>query len=859
MGNSQKKTDSMILKNKNGHTVKTPSNGFFIKFVFIKYAFFLLIAVLIAGGAVELSRNVQMKGYNGLFDFISTISSNYWNGKDAHPENISIEIKVKDINKLEKNRAQALERGVIINDIDGDYVSATLEYQQKKIKIKLRLKGHMTDHLQDNKWSFRIKVQDKDSFIGMKRFSIQHPGTRGYIYEWIYHELMKREGIIALRYKFMNVTVNGKDWGIYAIEENFDKELIAHNNRKNGPILRFNPDLYWVNRYNEMKHFQPLAEYASYYSSNPEAYREEDVLKDSIQRNYYLKALALLEGFRCKRLTAAQVFDIPRMARFHAIIDLVGGQHSIDWSDLKYYYNPVTGQLEPVAYESFTTFPFESIAGNYKYTVLDSGQNYKDLHTALFSDPAFFRTYIKELERIADPTYLDTFFKDAKAGLKDNLAILYKEFPYKKFEPANYYANQLMIKKILDAPKSFHAYLKDLSAEHVCLELGSIESLPIEIKSVKINNYELYPAEPIILPAKQYNTYTTYKEYYFQVPAPGFSFFKMPPTFNGVVNYSLLGSTVIKQEQVFSYPYPSDEFISDELKNKKSTVADFPYLIMDEQQKTMRFKPGAHKITSDLIIPSGYKVIADEYVSLDLLKGAKIISYSALLFSGTEEQSLTIQSSDYTGQGIELINAPASVFNYVFFKNIPEVKDKQWERKGYITCYESGIELNACRFYNSEALNAVHIIRSDFSMKECLFKDMKVTAVNIDLSKGTMSNCVVENCRKGIQTTMSKMDLRSIYVKDASVSALCFKEGSQVTGRNIQLKKSVTGLFAEGVVDVNLSTVILTGIDNGIIANAKSGGVPLVNLSDLKSEQVKKVYTIEGKATVTVDGKTIDN
>jgi hypothetical protein len=847
----------MILKNKNGHSGKTSSKGFFIKLVFIKYGFLLLLAALLAGGAYLGSKNIRTKGYNGLFDFITTISSNYLNGNRVNPENISIEIKEKDIKKLEKNRAQALERGVIINDIDGDYVPATLEYKNKKIKIKLRLKGHMTDHLQNDKWSFRIKVQKNDSFIGMKRFSIQHPGTRGYIYEWIYHELMKREDIIALRYKFMNVTVNGKDWGIYAIEENFDKELITNNNRKNGPILRFNPDLYWVNRYNEMKHFQPLAEYASYYSSNPEAYREEDVLKDSTQRNYYLNALALLEGFRCKKLSAAQVFDIPRMARFHAIIDLVGGQHSIDWSDLKYYYNPVTGQLEPVAYESFTTFPFESIAGNYKYTVLDSNQNYKDLHTALFSDPVFFRAYIKELERITYPAYLNTFFKDADAELEKNLAILYKEFPYKKFESTDYYANQRMIKKILDAPKSFHAYLKNISKDRICLQIGSIESLPIEIKSIKIGNNELPAVDPIILPAKQYNECVAYKEYYFKMPE--WNYYKSPSAANMVVTYSLLGSSMIKQEQVFSFPYPSTEWVSDELKNRKSTVADFPFLIRDENQKTIRFKPGAHKIESDLVIPTGYKVIADEQVSLDLLKGAKIISYAALLFSGTEDESLTIQSSDFTGQGIELINAPGSVFKYVLFKNIPEVQDRQWERKGYITCYESTVEFDFCRFYDCKAKNAVNIIRSDFSMNECLFQNMKTDALNIDLSKGTISNCVFENCEKAIQATISEMKLQSIYVNGATVSALCFKEGSQATGRNIQIKRSATGLFAEGFADVNLSTVTLTSVDNGLIANTKAEGAPVVNLSELRLEQVKKPYAIEDKANVVVEGKIINN
>ena len=49
--------------------------------------------------------------------------------------------------EIEKNRKQALERGVIINDLDGDYVPATINYNGSEIKVKLRLKGHMTDHL----------------------------------------------------------------------------------------------------------------------------------------------------------------------------------------------------------------------------------------------------------------------------------------------------------------------------------------------------------------------------------------------------------------------------------------------------------------------------------------------------------------------------------------------------------------------------------------------------------------------------------------------------------------------------------------------------------------------------------------
>ena len=67
----------------------------------------------------------------------------------------------------------------------------------------------------------------------MKIFSIQHPRTRNYIYEWIFHQALKREGILSLRYKFINVTLNGQDLGVYALEEHFDKRLIEYNKYEN--------------------------------------------------------------------------------------------------------------------------------------------------------------------------------------------------------------------------------------------------------------------------------------------------------------------------------------------------------------------------------------------------------------------------------------------------------------------------------------------------------------------------------------------------------------------------------------------------------------------------------------------------
>ncbi len=819
--------------------------------------FFVLIFIVTC---TILSSKVKTKGYSGLWDFVSTVSSNYWKGTKANPESISIEIDDKEYKHLEKNRNAALERGVIINELDGDYVPATLEYQNKKIKIKLRLKGHMTDHLQDNKWSFRIKIKGNDSFMGMKRFSIQHPGTRGYVYEWIYHELMKREDIIALRYKFINVTVNGRDWGIYAVEENFENELIENNNRKKGPILRFNPDLYWVNRYSMMQKSSSADEFASYYSANPEAYAEDKVLKDSTQKMYYLKAIALIEGLRNKKLTVPQVFDVDRLAKFHAIIDLVGGDHSVDWSDIKYYYNPVSAKLEPVAYESFTDFTTRDIAGAYKYVQLDSNDNFEDWHKTLFSNPEFFRAYIKQLEKISEASYLDSFFDESNIELQKNLAIIYKEFPYKKFDKQGYYRNQKMIKKILSAAKSFHAYFNSVSNNEIHIQLGAIESLPVEIKSLSIgDNKSVLPIKPIVLAAKQRKEFVNFSDYIFVLPS-GIRWNDSLIS-NLSVRYSVLGSQLEKETKVFPFPHTDTEFISNDLKNKQATIASFSFLEVDEIKKTIYIKPGAQTISSDLIVPKGYRFLANLGVSLDIKNGAKIISYSPLIFEGTEEKPLVIESSDSTSQGIEVVcSTNRSTFKYVVFKNLPKINDTQWNRTGALTFYESAVEFTNCSFYNCKAEDVVNLIRSKFLFKECFFENTHDDALDADFSEGNVSNCAFENCSENaLDLDMCKITVKSIAINGAGNKALNIKAGTQLKGSDVKIKNANIAVSAEDLSEINLNNVDISDSKIGIVAykNKPGAGHPKVVITGLVMKHVDKNYLREKKSTIVVNGNDV--
>ena len=85
--------------------------------------------------------------------------------------------------------------------------------------------------------SYRIDLKREGRIFNVKKFSLMKPRARNYIHEWIFHELVGEGGLIKLKYKFVNLEINGKDEGLYVFEEGFGKILLERNKRRNGPIF----------------------------------------------------------------------------------------------------------------------------------------------------------------------------------------------------------------------------------------------------------------------------------------------------------------------------------------------------------------------------------------------------------------------------------------------------------------------------------------------------------------------------------------------------------------------------------------------------------------------------------------------
>ncbi|HRE96017.1 MAG TPA: CotH kinase family protein [Flavobacteriales bacterium] len=820
-----------------------------------KRIFYSLLAgfALLVAGAFFANRWVKTKGYSNLWEFITTTSSNYGKSFNATYETLSITLDDDDFAKLEGQRQRALEQGIMTTE-DDRYVNALLDHNGTSIRAELRLKGHMTDHLQDKKWSFRIKTKKGDAFMGMKRFSLQHPGTRNYVHEWIYHRMMEEEGIVALRYFYLRVKVNGDDWGVYALEEHFTQEMVEHNDRLPGPLIRYNPDLYWVYRVNELHDVRIHEEYAQMQSSYFEAYESKSTLKDSAQRQLFINAVDRLEAFRTGKMKTSEVFDIEKLARFHAIVDVVGGHHSLDWSDVKFYFNPETQLIEPVAYESFSVRDIQKLAGSFRFTGEENGYT-NEHHDLLFNDTAFFAAYVRTLDRIATKDWLDNFFARNNDEIESHLAILYGEFAYKKYTTSGYYKNVEKVKALLAAPKYLYAHLEGFTKDSLYVSVAGIDALPAMIHAIIIDSMRVVLPQPVFISCKQNDEPVHYKQFAFVLPS-GSSIGEKSTL---KVEWTLPGRTELLEQEIAEYPAWSESRAEQAYLRRSANISEFSSVLqMDEANKKIYFKQGKLELNKDLIFPSGYSVIVLEGTRIQLNHSSRIISFSPMRWNGTEEMPVIVESTDGTGEGIILqAGGKKSTFSHVLFRGLHRPEEGGFLHKAVVNLYESPSQFSACEF--SEITGAgLSAVRSAVQVNSCRFADIKRDAIRMLFSNFSLTDVVITKVGDdAVSMNNSFAQMRRVKLKKVKGKGIIAEDYSGARIFDLVCKDVKTAVDAFNGSDIVINGAEFRECKTAVKAHSKGQvfGPSSVVVTNAVSEAVEQLSDQDKGSTIQISEK----
>jgi hypothetical protein len=776
----------------------------------------------------------------------------------AKPERLTIDIKHEDFQRLAYSRELALQRRILMTT-DDDFVPAKVRYQDKTYDVKMRLKGDWVDHLLGDKWSFRIVLKGDATIFGMKQFSIHQPKTRNYIYEWIYHQTLRRENILSLRYDFIEVTLNGKDLGVYALEEHFEKRVIEHNRFREGPILKFNEELLWADRAEHYRFgdLSPTGLQAERVG-NIYAFKLGRIMGDAGLYSQFMLANNLLDSFRYKKLPAHKVFDIDKLATFFAIADLLGSTHSAVWHNLRFYYNPITSLLEPIGFDANAGHPTAQVLGSSRDLEGETDPfKFKDI---AFSDMMLFEAYIKALQKVSAPSYLDSLFHDIDAEMEQKLSIIYMGEPHFYFTKKVFYDNQETIRLTLHPAKGLHAYCGAATNDYLALELGNIQVMPIEVLSASFKDAIFFaPKERVILPPLRPAAPVDYRRFDFACPQG----FVWSDTMRASlkINYRVLGAEEKRQDAIFEWPRHTENFLENDFMWQDANARQFAFLAFDDSTRRIFIKPGSWSIDRNLIIPRGYRVICGEGTRLNLSNGALILSYSALEWRGSEEFPIVIESKDSTGQGLAVLNAhAASVFEHVKFDNLSNPEQKGWKLTGAVTFYESPINTVNTQFIGNRCEDGVNVFRSDFHFDKTLFQNTKSDAFDADFSNGKFTNSSFINCgNDGLDVSGSVVELRHVYINGTGDKGVSGGEFSHVQADNIEIHHAEIAVASKDKTELNINNVKIDSCGVGFTAYRKKPefGAASIIAKHVQMGRCKAPFLIENNSSMKLDGKVI--
>lgn len=767
---------------------------------------------------------------------------------------LTINIGNAGLKKLEERRKQAFYQGILFSSPD-DWVKGHLQTSSADLPAKFRFKGDWMDHLQGDKWSFRIKMKAPHAWRRMFTFSVQNPRTRFYLREWEYHQLLDREGLLTTQYDFLRLSLNDQAKGVYAYEEHFEKHLIESRGRREGPIVKFSETGVWEVRKRKLDMEREGLEMEelmhSMEAARAEPFRESSLAEDTLLSEQFEVAQTLMHQYQAGISSASMVFDLDKLAKFYALTDLSRAYHGLVWHNQRFYFNPIINKLEPIGYDGFTE------AGEYPLTAKPflgagvqeaSGDQTSDLLLFPFMDTAFMRRYIQYLDTFSQPSYVEDFLLDLSDAIEPRTRLIQSEYPDYEYSPS-LPAHAKRIQSVLHPVDhgSVRAYTQTTTPTQKTIQLANFHLLPIE--TIAWGRTENNLQQDLDSPLWMNGHDTEHAPHYYTLDVPSAAshlIFRLP------------GLDKQYSSQIQPWPLPAGATPYQQLVQNLSLTPDE---LFELDGNTLTFFPGEHTVQEPILIPKGYQVRFSAGTSLDFVKGAFFLSHSPVFMNGTEEAPIRIHSSDQSGQGFTLIEAKErSLMKWVMFEHLTNLNQKGWRLTGAVSIYESPIRISHCSFSNAHCEDALNLIRSPFDLQHSHIAMAQSDGLDVDFSKGKIDYLFVRQTgNDGVDFSGSDIVLSNSHIQETGDKGISVGEQAYVTIESASIEQALRGIVAKDLSRVRIKEIDLKACETGFAAYQKKpeyGGAH-IQVDHYETEDVQHLHLVEKGSVLRLNGKAV--
>lgn len=745
---------------------------------------------------------------------------------------LRIKLSNDNFNKVKSKRTSALEQGLLFSSKD-DLVDGNVRIDDKSYSAKLRLKGDLLDHLNGDKWSFRVQLKKGEEWKGMKNFSIHNSMARAHISEWVMHRLFKDEGIMTPAYDFIKVELNEKELGTYAYEQHFDNQLLKYNDRLIGPILKHNDDSYWEN---VQKYLDPFPWIDASYI---ELFNKENS-KDENFKMLFNRGRSMLNDFIHERKTPGEVFDLDKLTTYYALLDLSHSLHSQIFTNIRFYLDPITGKLEPIGFDCFGSkidnvapgwnAVGEGVNERYANQPENNIENIYQFH--LLKDPEYFEMYMEKIYHYTSPEYLIEKQKEYGKEINSREVFIRSDESYRDYEflwDQLFNKARFTRKKLAPKVNMSLRVFKSPKGKQV-VDLLSYHPFPLEIIGLGDKNGIVDSlSSPMLL--EPYNEYIAVKPY--EV--------KSNNDVKSVI-FRALGNDEVFATPVINNLLPVSNI--DVVKSDIAALGNLPYI--NVVGKIITIPSGRSVIAQPLIIPKGYILNISAGAEL-VFNGGSLLSYGTVKAIGSSQQKIIFKSDGRPGSGILLSDVPdESIFTNCVFSRLGNYQYRNVFTNGAINIYKSKSNFASSIFSGTTSREGLSIVHSEVVLDDCKYIKAKGDAINATYSALKTNNIEISDVGgDAIKMTGGSFTGDGIHIFQTFTRALRCTDKVFGMIKNVNISDSETAVSISQNSELTISNCSLNSIVNGFIIKGKEEKKSKLVISNYKSEDVKNEYKVD--------------
>lgn len=809
------------------------------------------------------------------FDDIQIVHRNTKDYPEYDPLNaLHIYAEPEHLSFFNAKRIEAFDKGVLVNE-DEDYVGSVIFDGNEFLNGEIRLKGDLMDHIQGDKWSFRIKLKSDFAWNHIRTFSVHDPATRNFLHEWLAHQIFDREDVLTTRYGFIPVVLNNQSKGIYAWEEHFEKHLIESRNRREGPIVRFDETLFW-NRIMEFNTTDSLWDVDYFGAAKITPFKEGSTISDSLKNRQAVEAQKLLLQYKNWSAPVSSVFDIDKLARYYALMDITQAYHGFTWHNQRFYFNPVTCLLEPVAFDGFIEGGIYKRIDEPVITLLDpakiSGFNKEELLLyQVFTDSLFNREYVKYLKKYADETYINQLIASYQTESDSLASVIRREFPWYRF---NFDFLKEQGQTIRENMESIEANIPKLGAA-----FRQVNRDKFKKQFTQESNSNLTPLLVHAYFDKNSGQLQFLNYHGGEVLVTGALIAdNLPQSFSPNVvlpSYDGLnpGKTSI---DIQGEPYrilfrTSDAVFETEVKHWAfdDGVSARQLLIQRAVNENLPWKndslvfDGEYVFNLDVYIPQHTPLIFRPGTKIDLINGAGFFSFSDIMAEGEEGNPVEFYSSDKSSQGVHVLQtSKRSELKHTRFFQLGSINRGGWQTPSAVTFYEADVDFYQCTFEaNVNCDDALNTVRSDFLAENCRFINTFADAFDSDFCTGQVLNCEFRNAgNDAIDFSGSQVTISGCTMFEISDKAISGGENSHLKVKNCTVNKASIGVAAKDLSHLELKNVDIRKTVYAFTAFVKKPeyGPATISGEVIKMKENITIHKIEVGSVLKINGSVVN-